>query len=330
MSIEPPKAVLEKKIIVVGAINMDILLGLDEALQGGEFATARSCIKVPGGKGLNQAVGAAKLGADAYLIGRLGKDYEGSIIYDFLKSHKVNMDGIIIDEHANTGNAYVHVLKDGEASIIGYYGASDLLCAKDIEEKAYLFENASYCLVQFVAVPDPALVKQTVETAWAKTVKVLLKPCKVDQVEDEILQKVDILIPNRKEAERLVPHAATYEEKAQYFLDRGVKHVIITLGHRGMLLERQAAFRVFSGSRGDPCGHHGRRRRLCGYAGILPGRCRDIMDAIRFATVAAGLSTTRQGVPNSLVDQESIELYLSQKSIEPMAQPISCQISQRD
>ena len=135
MSIEPPKAVLEKKIIVVGAINMDILLGLDEALQGGEFATARSCIKVPGGKGLNQAVGAAKLGADAYLIGRLGKDYEGSIIYDFLKSHKVNMDGIIIDEHANTGNAYVHVLKDGEASIIGYYGASDLLCAKDIEEK---------------------------------------------------------------------------------------------------------------------------------------------------------------------------------------------------
>lgn len=147
---------------------MDILLGLDEALQGGEFATARSCIKVPGGKGLNQAVGAAKLGADAYLIGRLGKDYEGSIIYDFLKSHKVNMDGIIIDEHANTGNAYVHVLKDGEASIIGYYGASDLLCAKDIEEKAYLFENASYCLVQFVAVPDPALVKQTVETSWAK------------------------------------------------------------------------------------------------------------------------------------------------------------------
>lgn len=330
MSIEPPKAVLEKKIIVVGAINMDILLGLDEALQGGEFATARSCIKVPGGKGLNQAVGAAKLGADAYLIGRLGKDYEGSIIYDFLKSHKVNMDGIIIDEHANTGNAYVHVLKDGEASIIGYYGASDLLCAKDIEEKAYLFENASYCLVQFVAVPDPALVKQTVETSWAKKVKVLLKPCKVDQVEDEILQKVDILIPNRKEAERLVPHAATYEEKAQYFLDRGVKHVIITLGHRGCYLKDKQHSVYFPAAEVTPVDTTGAGDAFAATLAYYLADGRDIMDAIRFATVAAGLSTTRQGVPNSLVDQESIELYLSQKSIEPMAQPISCQISQRD
>ena len=330
LSIEPPKPVRDKKIIVVGAINMDVLIGLDEVLQSGEFATATSCIKVPGGKGLNQAIGAAKLGADAYLIGRVGKDYEGSVIYDFLKNNKVNMDGVIIDEHANTGTAYIHVLRDGEASIVGYYGASDLLCAKDIEQKAYLFDNASYCLVQFVAIPDPQLVVRTVETARKKGVKVLLKPCKVSSIDEEILRKVDILVPNRKEAQRLVPDANSWEERAQYFLDRGVKHVIITLGHRGCYFRDAQHSLYFPAAKVTPVDTTGAGDAFAATLVSYLSDGRELTEAIRYATVAAGLSTARQGVPNSLVDQESIELYLSKEKIEPRDAATSCQISQRD
>lgn len=330
LSIEPPRDVLEKKIIVVGGINMDILLGLDQPIQGGELTTARSCIKVPGGKGLNQAVGVAKLGADAYLIGRLGKDYEGSIIYDFLKSNKVNMDGIIVDEHANTGNAYVHVLKDGKASIVSYYGASDMLCGRDIEEKAYLFDRAGYCLVQFVAIPDPDLVKKTVEIARKKEVRVILRPCKVDRIEEDILKNVDVLIPNQKEIERLVPQAVSYEEKAQHFLDCGVKHVIITLGHRGCYFRDAQHSVYFPAAEVTPVDSTGAGDAFAATLAYYLADGFGFPDAIRFATVAAGLSTTRQGVPNSLVDRESIDLYLSRQKVEPLAHPISCQISTRD
>lgn len=313
LSIVPPKTVRRKKMVVVGAINMDVLIGLDEALRDGEAVTARSRIKMPGGKGLNQAVGTAKLGANTYLIGRIGKDYEGSVIYDFLRASNVNLDGVIVDEHSHTGNAYVHVLKDGEASIIGYDGASNLLCGEDICEKEHLFDGASYCLVQFVAVPDPDLVRMTVDTAHRKNVKVLLKPCKVSSMEEDILRKVDILLANRKEMEKLLPGSASCEEKAQYYLDRGVKHVIITLGHRGCYLRDAEHSVYFPAARVTPVDTTGAGDAFAATLACYLADGWDIKDAIRYATVAAGLSTTRQGVPNSLVDNESIELWMAQE-----------------
>lgn len=312
LSIEPPRSVRNKKIVVVGAINMDVLIGLDDALQGGEAVTARSRIKMPGGKGLNQAVGTAKLGANTYLIGRIGKDYEGSITYDFLRANGVNVDGVIIDEHSNTGNAYVHVLKDGEASIIGYDGASNRLCGADIDAMAHLFDGASYCIIQFVCVPDPDLVRRTVEVAHAKGVKVILKPCKVRSIDEDLLSKVDILLPNRKEAEYLVPEVS-WEDKAQYFLDRGVGRVIITLGHRGCYLRDQEHSLYFPSAAVTPVDTTGAGDAFAATLACYLADGWEIADAIRYATVAAGLSTTRQGVPNSLVDKESIELYLAQE-----------------
>ena len=311
-SIMPPKSIRGKKIIVVGAINMDILIGLDEALQGGESVTARSRVKMPGGKGLNQAVGAARLGAETYLIGRLGRDYEGSLLYEFLRDQKVNLDGVILDEQSTTGSCYVQVLRDGEASIIGFYGASDRLCGEDIDQKAYLFDGAACCIVQFVALPDPQLVRRTVEIAHEKNVKVILKPCKVQQVEDDILRQVDYFLPNRKEIERLVPGSMSYEKKAQYFLDKGVQHVIITLGHRGCYLRDAQHSMYFPAAKVNVVDTTGAGDAFAATFAYYLTEGRQLEDAIRYATVAAGLSTTRQGVPHALVDKESIECHLAQ------------------
>ena len=312
LSIEPPKAIRDKKIVVVGAINMDVLIGLDTPLQGGESVTARSRAKMPGGKGLNQAVGAAKLGANTFLIGRVGKDYEGSLLYEFLRNQKVNLDGVIVDEQSNTGSAYVQVLKDSEASIIGFDGASDRLCGQDIVDKQRLFDGASYCIVQFVALPDPDLVKNTVEIAHQKHVKVILKPCKVQHISDEILEKVDYFLPNRKEIERLLPGDMSYEEKAQYYLDKGVKHVIITLGHHGCYLRDAEHSLYFPAAKVTSIDTTGAGDAFAATLACYLADDWALTDAIRYATVAAGLSTTRQGVPNALVDQESIEFHLAQ------------------
>lgn len=174
------------------------------------------------------------------------------------------------------------------------------------------------------------MVVRTVETAWKKGVKVLLKPCKVGSIDEEILRKVDILVPNRKEAQRLVPDANSWEERAQYFLDRGVKHVIITLGHRGCYFRDAQHSLYFPAAKVTPVDTTGAGDAFAATLVSYLSDGRELTEAIRYATVAVGLSTARQGVPNSLVDQESIELYLSKEKIEPRDAAASCQISQRD
>ncbi len=313
-SIDVPKTLRHKKIVVVGALNMDILMGLDEPPQNGEMISARSCVRMPGGKGLNQAVGATRLGTDTYLIGRIGKDYDGSVIYDFLKANHVNLDGVIFDPHEKTGNVYVHILENGETSLISYTGASDMLCAQDIRDKEALFENASYCLMQFLE--KKGLAEQTVETAVKHNVKILLRPSNAKAAIDaEILRHIDILMPNRKQIDRLLPGSMTYEEKAQYYLDRGVKHVIITLGHRGCYFRDATHSMYFPAAKVVPVDTTGAADAFAATLVFYLSDGRDIVEAIRYATVAAGLSTTRQGVPNALADRETIELFLAKEEM---------------
>lgn len=310
-SIDTPKMLRNKQILVVGSVNMDVIIGLDQPLQAGELVSARSCIKLPGGKGLNQAVGVAKLGTPATLIGCLGKDYEGSILYDYLKSSHVNVDSIQFSSKMNTGNAYVHVWKDGETTIVTYSGASDTVCAKNIRDNEALFSNASYCLAQFIQQED--LIPEVVRIAGKYGCKVILKPCMTEKIDDHILQGVDILLPNKKEIARLLPDEASYEEKAQYFLDRGVKHVIITLGHNGCYLRDAEHSRYFPAADVTPVDTTGAGDAFAATLSVYLSEGTNIERAIEYATIAAGLSTTRQGVPTSMVDRETIELHISRQ-----------------
>lgn len=310
-SIDMPKMLRNKQILVVGSVNMDVFIGLDQPLQAGELVSARSCVKVPGGKGLNQAVGVAKLGMPAALIGCLGKDYEGGILYDYLKNNRVNVDSIQFSSKMNTGNAYVHVWKDGETTIVTYSGASDLICAQNIRDNEALFNHASYCLAQFIEQED--LIPEVVRAAQERGCKVILKPCKAEKIDDGILKGVDILLPNKKEISRLLPGEGSYEEKAQYFLDRGVQHVIITLGHSGCYLRDANHSRYFPAADVTPVDTTGAGDAFAATLSVYLSEGADIERAIEYATIAAGLSTTRQGVPTSLVDRETIELYMSRQ-----------------
>lgn len=93
-------------------------------------------------------MGVAKLDAEAYLIGKVGKDYEGGNLYDYLQTNGVNTGGVSHTSQAATGHAYVYVQKDGESGIVVYKGANGLLTAQDILQNAAAFDNASFCLLQ--------------------------------------------------------------------------------------------------------------------------------------------------------------------------------------
>lgn len=311
-SIDIPKSLRSKRIVVVGAINQDTLLYVDRSPQSGETITISKRVILPGGKGLNQALGTTRLGAQTYLIGKIGKDYEGSMLYDFLKANNVNTEGVIMETNLSTGHAYIEVADNGDSSIVVYNGANECLSPHDIRAHEPLFEDASFCLLQ------TELQMETVEYAAAlareHNVKTILKPCVVSRLSDELLRNIDILLPNIKEANRLLPDIPALEDKAQWFMDHGTTTVIITLGSKGCYLRDANHSAYFKAANFAAVDTTGAADAFASALAVYLSRSYKLETAIRYATCAAGLSVTRQGVPPSLVDQSTLDLYIDDRN----------------
>ncbi len=305
-SIDIPITVRNKKIVVVGAINMDTILNLGQVPNIGETITTKKRAAIPGGKGVNQAIGAAKLGAEVYLIGKLGKDYEGSVLYDFLKVNNVNIEGVSTSPEVATGHAYVYVKENGESGIVVYEGANTQLSPNDINIYKNMFENASFCLLQTEINIDT--VESAAKTAKRYGAKVILKPCAVTEISDGLIRNVDIFMPNRNEIQLLCPDRPTFEEKAQYFLDRGAKSVIITLDRDGCYLKDSEHSMYFKAANFTAVDTTGAADAFASTLAVYLSKNYDICTAIKYAIYASGFSITTQGVPPALVDKSTLDL----------------------
>ena len=306
-SVTFPSNLQNRKIVVVGSINIDVIVNVSDFPDTGKTVLADSCVTVPGGKGANQAVGAAKLGADVYLIGRIGKDHDGAVLYDAMNSNYVNMKCVKEDNTAGTGKAYINVKNSGESGIIVYSGANGNLSRRDIDENADVFEGAKFCLLQ-TEIPYKA-VEYAAKIAKEKEVKVILKPAAVKELRRSLLERVDIFLPNEQEANLLCPQQIKLEEKAQYFLDQGVKTVIITLGHRGCYFRDSHSSLYFSSADFAPVDTTGAADAFASALAVYLADGYDMIASIKYATYAAGLSVTRQGVQQALVDRTTLETY---------------------
>ncbi|MDR1704690.1 MAG: PfkB family carbohydrate kinase [Clostridiales bacterium] len=310
-SLDIPSSHRGKKILVVGSINMDNIIQFDRMPQMGETLTADNRVILPGGKGLNQAVAASKLGAEAYLIGRVGKDHDGRVLYDYLKTHGVNTEAVTNDPTAATGTAYIYVRSDGESSIVVYNGANQRIQAGDIDNFSSLFHNASYCLLQTEISAD--IVEYAARTARRHQAKVILKPCAVSELSDALLAHTNILMPNEMEVNRLLDKLGkdlSCEEMAQYFLDKGVETVIITLGARGCYLRDAARSRYFEAADVAVVDTTGAADAFAATLAVYLSNGHSMETAVLYATYAAGLSTTTRGVPTALTDQITLDFYV--------------------
>ena len=308
-SVDVPITLRSKKVVVVGTLNMDTLIGIESFPRTGQTSRATRRATMPGGKGINQATAAARLGAEVYLIGKLGKDYDGSKLFNFLKQNNVNTDGLLSTSKADTGHAYVYVQEDGESSIVIYEGANGCLTCEEIERQARLFENASFCLLQTEMRMD--LVTFTAELARRHGCRVMLKPSVLSHLDERLLRSVDILLPNEREIGTLCPFLDSYEEKAQYFLDRGVGTVIVTLGSKGGYFRTREAGGYFAAADFTPVDTTGAADVFCATLAVYLSQNYDLAGSIRHANVAAGFSTTYYGAaPRFLVDKETLDFMV--------------------
>lgn len=311
LSIDTPFTLRTSKIIVVGSINIDVTLNVDDLPQPGQTVSTSYSATTSGGKGINQSIGVAKLNHPVSLIGRVGNDYEASIIYESLKEHHVDFSAIKRDINMQTGKAYIHVPNDGESTISIFSGANSQLSPNDIKAQSRLFKNTSFCLLQ-TEIPMDTVI-EAAETAKSFGIQTILKPAAIKKIDHALMLNIDFFVPNQKEALLLCPKQTDTEGMADYFLSLGAKNAIITLGEHGCFVKNaQTSFHVnvIPFTPVDTTG--GADAFISALAVYLSsGFC--LEKSVRIATYAASFCINRQGVVPALIDRNSLEIYIKTK-----------------
>lgn len=307
-SIDIPLELRSKSILVIGSINVDYYLKLDALPHSGKTVRTIYSSIYPGGKGLNQAVGVSKLGHRAVLIGNVGNDTESSLIYSAIQEYNIESMAVKRCSDLSTGKAHIFVQNDGDSLITILLGANNALSAADITASRRLFEDAQYCLLQ-TEIPDEA-VAEALKLAFRYRLKTILKPSSCTCLSDELLRQIHILVPNEEELSELCPDIPDLPSCADYFLEKGVQAVIVTLGAEGVyvktreLEERIPASDFVAIDSTGACDAF--ISALASY--LMEGY--DLVSAAKIANYAAGFSITREGTVPALIDRNSLESYV--------------------
>ena len=225
-------------IAVFGSINMDLVTTVSRLPRPGETLMGRSFVTVPGGKGANQAVGCAKMGATTYMVGRVGGDVFGQALLDSLQAAGVNTSQVLVDQSASSGIATIAVDDSAENNIIVVSGANGNIDERDLDRLATLLSSVKLLLIQ-LEVPL-AMVEAAAKIAHEAGVIVVLDPAPAAGISAELYQYTDIITPNESEAALLVGYQIETvndaHRAAATLRTRGVGTAIVKLGANGAVV----------------------------------------------------------------------------------------------
>ena len=225
-------------VVVVGSLNMDLVFRVARAPEGGETVIGQGFATVPGGKGANQAIACARMGASVVMVGRVGMDGFGTELLQAMASDGVDTSHVTRDADTPSGVAMVMVDDAAQNRIVVAPGSNFRLTPELLENARDAIAAAGLLVLQ-LEVPL-ATVCRAAEIARAAGVAVLLNPAPAQTLPDALYGLVDYLIPNESEAAALtgiaVADVASASEAARVLLGRGARNVLITLGAQGVLI----------------------------------------------------------------------------------------------
>ena len=303
-SVGAPPSGDSQHVVVVGSVNIDTRLSVPHLPTSGMTVSTDQSVAYPGGKGVNEAVGVARLGHRVTLIGNVGADSASDLVYQQLEGAGVDTSGVYRKAGSKTGQAFILVDPEGQSQIAVLSAANATLRASDVEAREEAFEGARLCLVQ-TEVPLDA-VAAACRLAHRHGAQTILKPTAVGPLDDALLAEVDYLVPNQDELEAIAPGLDGTQERARAMLARGVGTVVVTMGARGCFLcapglERHLPAVEFPSVDATGAGD----AFISALAASLLDGCA-LPDAVERANYAAGYSTSRQGVVGSLIDRYSL------------------------
>ncbi len=228
----------QPKILVLGSLNLDFVLDIDRMPGAGETLTSTASALQSGGKGANQAVACARLGAETAMIGRIGDDPAGTSLREALAGEGIAVDGVLVTPGCASGAAAVLLTPDGQNRIILAPGANARLTAADVAAQAERFAAADLLVCQ-LETPLPTIAA-AIEQAAAIGLPVLLNPAPAQALPPALLARIDYLVPNESEATLLTGIAVDGPDSAaaaaEQLRQQGARCVVITLGAAGILI----------------------------------------------------------------------------------------------
>jgi ribokinase len=293
------------EIVVLGSANMDLVVRQPRLPEPGETMFGSSFTTVPGGKGLNQAIAAARVDGDVAFLGAVGGDAFGGELRETLAAAGVDTDAIALVERP-TGTAHIAVLDGGENAIVVVPDANGVELPLDDVQRAAI-RAARYLVVQFER-PLP-LVAAAVAFARSVGVTTVVTPAPVLPLPDGFLEQVDVLVPNAAEACALA--GIDDEADAARALSALVGTVVVTRGARGALVAR--AGDIVAEVAAHPVTPVDTTGAGDTFTGVLVARLAAgdaEAAALRAAAVAAALATTRAGASTSMPSWAEVEPLL--------------------
>ena len=299
-------------IVIIGSSNSDMVLRVKHIPAVGETVIGNSFEILPGGKGANQAVAAARLGSDVRFIASIGKDSFGDFAIENFKKDSINTDSII-RPNTKSGTAFIFVDDNGQNSIAVSPESNALLTSKHIQDNDQVISNASYILAQLETPIET--VTTASQIAKKKNIPFILNPAPAQDLPHELLSNVDILTPNETEASILsgidVIDINSAMQAANIIIKKGVKIVIVTMGENGCLYVNKGESR------------HIKTYQVCAVDTTAAGdtfngalvhslaQGKSIEKAIAFANAASALSVTKFGAQPSAPYLSDVESFIN-------------------
>jgi ribokinase len=300
---------MRPKLVIVGSSNTDMVVRAEHLPLPGETVLGGKFIMTAGGKGANQAVAAARLGADVTFVARLGRDMFGDTALAGFKAEGIHTDYIVRDDEEASGVALIVVDHQAENIITVAPGSNGRLSPADVFAAEAAIQQADGLLLQ-LEIPLET-VRAAIELARRHKVKVILNPAPATALPIDLLRLIDVLTPNESEAASLAGYE-TYraEEVLPALVARGPGSVIVTLGSHGcdVLVDEQVQHvpsfpveAIDTTGAGD-----------CFNAALAVAFARGLplIEAVRYASAAAALAVTRFGAQAAMPTDEEVAQFL--------------------
>jgi ribokinase len=296
-------------VVVIGSVNRDISVMAPRLPRPGETIVGTGHFFGAGGKGANQAVAAARLGARVAMVGRVGADEHGESLVAGLVEAGVDTSAVGFDEDAGTGIAIITIDEDAENTIVGSPGANMRLRPEHVEQQRELISSASVVLTQ-LEVPT-----ETVAAAAAMATGIFcLNPAPARSLDAQLLSEIDVLVPNRSDLGILTgngePEGSEDAATLAHRLETGGA-VVVTLGADGAVVVDGDDTLSVPSPTVEPVDPTGAGDAFCGALAYRLSLGASLRDAVRWAVAAGALATTRYGAQTAMPSREEVEALLA-------------------
>jgi len=309
-------------ILVVGSLNADLVVRTPRFPKPGETISGEDLQIIPGGKGANQAVAAARQGAAVAMVGRVGNDSFGPDLINNLKQNNVDTAHVQMDARSATGTAIIVVDGGGQNSIVLSPGGNGKVSPADLGNVS--FQDHKLLLLQ-LEIPIET-VASAAQHAKDSGLRVLLNPAPARSLPEQLISLPDFILPNESELSLLtdqpVNDLASAEKAAKRLLGRGAQNVVVTLGANGALIVTQAmikhvpAFKVEvvdTTAAGDAFigGFAAKLLESDGLPSSMQEQALTLQNAVQYGCACGALATTKFGAQPSLPTRDEVERFIS-------------------